>query len=260
MALDSRHNYKSEYFYNVYYNKLPVKSHNKSHSTKSKTNNKSKLSNYDHRLLSDRKDNFPDGYLEEWSSDMSEPSNVKINNITNPATHNNSDTPPTPENIIFTSSNSILSEPETHTIPTINYIPVSIILSTQSNLLLSKDSTHDICFSTGMIEGPGITINDNGNEITFKDEGSYRFEICGDGAPFSDVDIKLIFYSESFNDDIRPFSEIPVPKDEGKLLLRGLATILPIHKNQKISPRLVAIPDESIVLTANTRLLIHRVA
>jgi len=212
----------------------------------------SKHSNYDHRLRSDRKDNYPNGYLEDWSSDLS---TISFSSPTN-----NSNLPYTSLN-----NSSILSDisdivKESNPIQPLTYKPVSIILSTQSNTLLNKDNNYIIRFSTGMIEGSGISINNDGNEITFHDEGSYRFEICGDGAPFSDVDIKLVFYSDIFTSDIKPFSEISVPKDDGKLQLRGLATILPIQKDQKISPRLIAFPDESIVLIDNTRLLIHRVA
>ena len=218
----------------------------------------SKSSNYDHRIRSDRKDNYPNGYLEDWSSNLSDIS-LSSKHISPPPINNS--------NLPYTSLNnsSILSDisinlEKSNPIQPFTYKPVSIILSTQSNILLNKDNNYTIRFSTGMIEGSGISINTDGNEITFHDEGSYRFEICGDGAPFSDVDIKLVFYSDIFTSEVKPFSEISVPKDDGKLQLRGLATILPIQKNQKISPRLIAFPDESIVLIDNTRLLIHRVA
>lgn len=137
---------------------------------------------------------------------------------------------------------------------------VSIILSTQTNLLLNADNSYDVKFSTGMTEGNGISINDQGNIVTFSDDGSYRFEICGEGALFSDVDVKLVYFSELFPDDIKPFSETTIPKDDGKLQLRGIPTILPMQKGQSIITRLIPVPDESIVLLAGTRLLIHRVA
>jgi hypothetical protein len=229
----------------------PVHKHKSTHNHHS---TKSKLSNHDHRLRSDRKDNFPNGYLEDWSSTSSKSYKHKRSS----SVAHNKDLPYTSLN--GNESTISIEISAASEVKSSKYTPVSIILSTQSNTLLNKDTPHSIRFSTGIIEGAGISIDNNGNEITFQDEGSYRFEMCGDGAPFSDVDVKLIFHSDSFSEEVRPFSEIMVPKDEGKLQLRGLATILPIQKNQKISPRLIAIPDESIVLMGNTRLLIHRVA
>lgn len=140
------------------------------------------------------------------------------------------------------------------------FIPVSIILSTQNNLLLNNDNGYEISFSTGVVEGGGVSINETGNIITFKEDGSYRFEISGEAVLFSDVDVNLIYYSDKFSSDIEPFSVTKVPKDEGKLLLRGIPTILPLQKNQTIVTKLIPSPDESIVLMGGTRLLIHNVA
>lgn len=265
------------------------------------SNRQSKASNYDYRLRADRKDNFPNGYLEDWSSNPSDiptESSSKHNKHSHQrptktirsTSHQHSTSHKSLPYTSFKHSdaslilldpsqlstfsleisdnmsshgpdlNSIQSESTNMPLTSLKYTPVSIILSTQSNILLNKETSYDIRFSTGMIEGSGISINDNGNEISFQDDGSYRFEICGEATPFSDVDVKLVFYSPSFTDEIQLFSEITVPKDEGKLLLRGLATILPIQKGQKIYPRLIPTPDESIVLMSNTRLLIHRVA
>lgn len=142
----------------------------------------------------------------------------------------------------------------------INFKPVSIILSTQDNILLNKENNYEVKFSTGMIEGDGININERGDLITFKYDGSYRFEICGEAILFSDVDVNLIYDSDKFSTDIKQFSIIKIPKDEGKLQLRGIPTILPLQKNQTIRTRLLPIPEESIVLLGGTRLLIHRVA
>ena len=269
----------------------------------------SKMSNYEHRLRSDRKDNYPNGYLEDWSSGLKKEaprhlhkpkklSSAKTKKITAnqsenilpySSLRNSEDILPytslrNSENSISSSKLSLDSSssegqsktgltdmikssdismpshmaPFTH-LPQ-KYTPVSVILSTQSNILLNKDNNYSIRFSTGMIEGSGVSVNDNGNEITFHYEGSYRFEICGEATPFSEVGVKLVFYSPSFSQEVQPFSEINVPKDDSKLLLRGLATILPLQKDQKISPRLIPVPDESIVLMSNTRLIIHRVA
>jgi hypothetical protein len=140
------------------------------------------------------------------------------------------------------------------------FIPVSIILSIQNNFLLEKENNYVLKFNTGMIEGKGITINELGTIITFDNEGSYRFEICGNAIIFSDSDVKLIYKSESFTDEIKIFSETPISKDENKLFLRGISTILPIKKDQAITIRLQATPDEKIIINEGTRLLIYRVA
>ena len=142
----------------------------------------------------------------------------------------------------------------------VRFKPVSIILSTQGNTLLTKDTMYDIRFSTGMMDGLGLSINKTGNQITFDNAGSYRFEIIGEATPFSDVDVKLVFHNDIFGEDIKSFSETIVPKENNKLQLRGLATVLPIHKGEVITVRLVPTPDESIALMDNTRLIIHKVA
>ena len=141
------------------------------------------------------------------------------------------------------------------------FVPVSGILSIQNNYLLSKDNGYKIKFNTGMLEGKGISIDETGIIITFSNEGSYRFELCGNGVVFSsDVEVKLIYESESFTDDIKMFTETDILKNENKLLIQGISTILPIRENQSITIKLQAIPDEKIILNAGTRLLIYRVA
>src|SRR3989304_5349557 len=172
----------------------------------------SSRSNKEHRLHINNKEKIPYGYVEDCCTKII-PSDVPVPN----------------------------NSPSVRTL----FHPVSIIVSTQNNILLSKDNAYTLRFSTGMLEGSGISINESGDQITFEDEGSYRFEICGDATPYSDVDVKLIFYSDAFSDDIKPFNETMVPKDEGKLKLRGLATILPIQHKQMIITRLVPTPDES---------------
>lgn len=221
-----------------------------------------------YRRLTDKKENFPNGYVEDCSI-KSNPSELSVqfgydNSILefNVSDHNNSKSSIRgikPDASLSSSRINSSTIENQKKIP-LQFTPVSIILSTQTNILLTKETFYDIHFSTGMLEGSGLCINETGNQISFQEEGSYRFEICGEATPYSDIDVKLIFYSEGFTDDIRFFSEIHIPKDEGKLQLRGLATILPIQKNQTITPRLIPTPDESIILMANTRLLIHRVA
>lgn len=137
---------------------------------------------------------------------------------------------------------------------------VSIILSTSNNQKLSRDKSYNIRFNNGMVEGSGVSIDDIGTNLTFENEGSYRFELCGEAVAYSDVEVKLIFHSDKFTDDIKPFSEIKVPKEDNKLILRGIPTILPINKGQKMTIRLVPANDENILLFAGTRLLLYRVA
>jgi hypothetical protein len=157
-----------------------------------------------------------------------------------------------------TSKHDISPKPVSNISP--GFHAVSIILSTENNLLLNSDNTYDIRFNTGMVEGNGISINETGNIITFTEDGSYRFEISGEATLFSDVDVKLIYFNENFTEEIKSFNETAIPKDEGKLQLRGIPTILPIQKNQSIIARLLPTPDETIILFAGARLLIHRVA
>lgn len=266
-----------------------------------KTPKKSK-SNRDYRLRADKRDNYPNGYVEEWSL-PSQSSEIKSHNqdktlsrllessflfidsgssilhtpdsseyhprriehsydrqLKSPADRNA--LPPLVSDRKYRTEQTMLEKSNTHSqhLKSLNYHPVSLILSTQDNLVLNKENGYEIRFSTGMLEGSGISINETGNIITFEEEGSYRFEICGDASLFSDVDVDLLFDSDKFSLDIKPFSSIKIPKDEGKLQLRGIPTILPLQKGQTIVPRLFPTPDESIVLFGGTRLLIHRVA
>jgi hypothetical protein len=149
---------------------------------------------------------------------------------------------------------------EAKQLPTSSFVPVSFILTTNVNIKLEKASSYDIHFSTGMIEGSGISINAAGNVISFEQDGSYRFEICGEAVCFSDVDARLVYFNSGFTKDMVPFSETNIPKDNGKLLLRGISTILPISKGQQVIPRIIPTPDESMVVLSGIRLLIHRVA
>lgn len=216
--------------------------------------------NKEYRLRSDRKDSFPNGYTEDWSAKPLYSSNKEIKKSAKP------------RNKLREDNKSILSKKMPSESISIEVKPiltkkeqpgskmVSLILSTNDSILLNSQNSYDIRFSTGIIEGSGILINETGNIITFENEGSYHFEICGEASLFSDVDVKLVYSSDDFAPDIVPFSEINIPKDEGKLILRGIPTILPLHKGQKIIPRLIPNPDESIVLFAGTRLLIHKVA
>ncbi len=138
--------------------------------------------------------------------------------------------------------------------------PVSVILSLQNNHQLTEENSYIIKFNIGILEGHGIEINDIGTIITFRDAGSYRFEIQGEAIMNSDVEVNLIYEGNNFTSDILHFCTTKVPKIGNKLQLRGLATMLPIQKNQKIVAKLIPSQKDSIIVMEGTRLLIHRVA
>lgn len=205
-----------------------------------KSNRSHHTSNKQRRLRADKRENYPNGYLESWSEPLRRHSSVKSE------TPVNSPEPSVDQPIVPSRESG--------------FNLVSIILSTQDNMLLNKQNNYEMRFSTGVLEGNGITINETGSRITFEDEGSYRFEICGEATLFSDVNVLLVYDSDKFSSEIAPFSTTKVPKAETTLQLRGIPTILPIQKNQTVVARLVPNPDESIMLIAGARLLIHRVA
>lgn len=135
---------------------------------------------------------------------------------------------------------------------------VSMILAVGSNLTLDKNGT--LKFSNGMVEGKGISINSNGDVITFEEEGSYRFEISGEGIIHSDTDAKLIYESDDFPSEIEMFSETTIPREGNKLILRGIPTILPMKSEQKVVVKIIPVQQTDVVIFEGTRLLIHRVA
>lgn len=139
------------------------------------------------------------------------------------------------------------------------FIPVSINLGLQNNLLLNKGNSYIITFSAGIVDSNGFKIN-KGNEIKFRYEGSYMFEITGEATVFSDVNVTLIYQSDDFNKDIIPFTKTKISKNENMLQLKCIPTILPIKHNQKVIVKLTANPDENIMVMEGLRLLIHRVS
>jgi hypothetical protein len=140
------------------------------------------------------------------------------------------------------------------------FVPVSINLGLQNNLLLNKTNSYIITFSAGIVEGNGIKMNEKGNEIKVRYEGSYMFEITGDATVFSDVNVTLLYESKDFSKDVLPFTKTNISKTESKLQLKCIPTILPLKHNQKIIVKLIAEPDENIMLMDGLRLLIHRVS
>jgi hypothetical protein len=218
---------------------------------RSKSDRSRHAANKERRLRTDKRDNYPNGYLESWDTPISsKPISSHSKPVGTPAR------PPTPT----PSPASIPPEIPHPEEKGSNFNAVSIIVSVQNNLLLNKENNYQVRFSTGVLEGSGISINEAGSVITFDEEGSYRFELCGEATLFSDVDVTLVYDSDKFSPEIIAFSRTKVPKLETTLQLRGIPTILPIQKGQTIVTRLLPTPDESIMLIAGARLLIHRVA
>ena len=124
-------------------------------------------------------------------------------------------------------------------------------------MILNADNNYTIKFNTGMVEGIGITIGE-GDHIVFENEGSYHFKILGSALPYTNVALKLVY--EEFPDDIKVFSEIPLPKEEGAVRLESATTTIPVDKDQRVSVRIVPEQPETITVGAGCRLFIFRVA
>lgn len=182
-------------------------------------------SNKEYRRRCDKRENFPNGYIETWHK---------------------------PVNIPVTKQKEADVQ--------CTFTPVSVSLIIENNIVLNKDNGYVIRFNSGIQEGTGVNIDEHGKTITFSKAGSYQFDLYGDVTPFSDVEIDLVYYSDILTADIIPFSTTRVPKSDGKVQLRGIPIILPVQKNQTITVKLIPNPDESIIVQEGTRLLIHRVA
>ena len=135
------------------------------------------------------------------------------------------------------------------------FYPVGMILSVNENISLGKSGV--IRFSNGMVEGEGISINTSGDTLSFEEDGSYRFEISGEAVSYTENPVKLVYYSEKFKDEIAQFSEVVVPKEGNKLILRGIPTMLPMKSGQKIVVKILS--KEEVIVLGGTRLLIHRI-
>jgi hypothetical protein len=135
--------------------------------------------------------------------------------------------------------------------------PVSLSLKTLEDFILNADNNYTIKFNTGMVEGTGIAITD-GNHIVFENAGSYHFEILGTAVPYTSVGLTLVY--GDVPDDIKIFSEVPLPKDDGAVRLELGRTTIPVDKDQRISLRIVPDQPETITLSAGCRLFVFRVA
>ena len=117
-----------------------------------RSRSKSKSSNHDYRLRYDQKDNFPNGYLEDWSSTFSLdsssspkiPSSLNDSRLSNTSLkgHNNSSLSLDSElysdlstKVPVDDNLSVNEKSQSEEITPLKYNPVSIILSTQSNIL-----------------------------------------------------------------------------------------------------------------------------
>lgn len=140
------------------------------------------------------------------------------------------------------------------------YAPAAVTLSVLDNVILNEEQGYDIKFTSGMMEGFGLEVQANGRDVLVRVSGSYRFEVCGTASAFSDVDAKLIFFSPSISDDIRPFTETVLSHTDSGYNLRGISTILPLEAEQVLSTRLIPNTSESVIVHSGFRLMIHRVA
>lgn len=182
--------------------------------------------------------NYPDGYLEDWSRD----SVISKSTVASKPTESSSQRSDTKkkERVIFT--------------------PVASILSTTINQILSMTNNYVISFGTGMVEGSGITINDEGDTLIFNNSGSYRFELSAEVVPYSNTRVSVHFDSSEFTKDIEVFSNIDLPEKQGKYKIKNISTLLPINSHQKLRVKIVSPSNESLILLSNARLLIYRVA
>jgi hypothetical protein len=136
----------------------------------------------------------------------------------------------------------------------------SMILSLENDMKLTGENGYQLAFNTGMVEGSVISINEKGDTISFADEGSYRFELCGDGVGQTDVTTMLVYESTKFTEEMKPFTNVKLIKLANKLNMNGVSTILPVLDGQTITIKIVPSTDDTIIISAGTRLLIHRVA
>lgn len=138
-----------------------------------------------------------------------------------------------------------------------NFRPSSIILTTLVNSELTAETSYQIKFNTGIVEGYGLSVNDSGDQLTFMESGSYYFQICGEAIPYTNVGLTLV-YQGNFSDNIKPFSEIAIPREEKTFC--STPTLLPIDTNQTLIVKLVPDAPETILLMAGFRLIIYKVA
>lgn len=175
---------------------------------------------------------YPDGYLEDWTKKSSK-SSVKI------------------------TDKSVQS---TKVVDTHFFTPSATILSTTINQILSASNNYIVSFGTGMVEGSGISINNEGDSLIFHNSGSYRFEFTGEIIPYADTKIMVCFDSDGFTKDMEIFSHIELPEKTGKYELNNISTLLPINMSQNVSVKITSSTNESLVLLTSAKLLIYRVA
>lgn len=151
-----------------------------------------------------------------------------------------------------------------------HFTPVSVILSTNVDRILNKKSGYEINFNNGIMDGDGVSINKSGNILTFKNEGSYRLELCGYVESSANCKLTLVYHTDInhkdlkdsglLNEDIKCFSKISLKNYNGTTSISGSSTILPIFNHQSIRLKLIPSVDEEIILSKGCRLLIYRTA
>lgn len=131
----------------------------------------------------------------------------------------------------------------------------SMILRVAENIKLEK---RRLVFSSGMVEGTGITVNAAGDTLTFNQDGSYLFELSGEAVASTFETVKVVYETDKFPKDIATFAEVTPYRKGNTLTLRGIPTILPLKEGQKIQVKFVG--GDPVTVLADTRLLIYRVA
>lgn len=226
-----------------------------------KIGNKFNSNNKHNNLKSNDKHNNIKSNIKSNNKHDNTKSNDNINNNINNNNINNNEHREFIDNINNNYKNNINSELSDIDTKQNNDIKqkdgVALILTTKNDVKLTSETSYEIKFNIGMVEGNGITVNDAGNKILFTSDGSYIFQVYGEAIAFSDITAKLVFYNESFVGETKIFSELNIPKDNNILILRGLSTLLPIENGQTISLRLEPTPDETVILK-ETRLIIHK--
>lgn len=138
------------------------------------------------------------------------------------------------------------------------YQPSALILATLDNVAINSENQYKLRFQTGFLDG-NITVNENGQELIFRDKGTYSFQLVGTAVPRSEVDITLIYDSPNFDEELESLANTLLPYRSGQVTF-NTTTALPIESNQSICVRLVCQANEAALVLPNTRLIIHRIA
>ena len=139
------------------------------------------------------------------------------------------------------------------------FVPTCTIVSTVSDIELSAENNYEVRFSSGMIDGAPMIIDEDGKTITVTSSGSYKFDFNGQVIPYSDVEVQLKFEVRSevpLPEGLSRFTTFDIPAGEHV----ALSTIIPLKEKNTISLRLLPSTPEKLRLRENTRLVVYRIA